>query len=192
MWDEQDGFFYDLLRLPDGRAMRLKVRSLVGLLPLCASTVFEARFVERFPKLVEMVALFRKRHPELVSQVAPTDAGFVGYNGAPAAVDPQQAEARARARVHARRERIPRTARHPLALALSPGASVHVSRRWPGVQGAVPAGRIEHRHVRRQLQLARSGVDAGQRADRPGADEPVRLLRRRLQGRVSDRLGRST
>ena len=33
MWDEQDGFFYDLLRLPDGQGMRLKVRSLVGLLP---------------------------------------------------------------------------------------------------------------------------------------------------------------
>ena len=47
MWDEQDGFFYDLLRLPDGQAMRLKVRSLVGLLPLCASTVFEADAVER-------------------------------------------------------------------------------------------------------------------------------------------------
>ena len=42
MWDEQDGFFYDLLRFPDGQAMRLKVRSLVGLLPLCASTVIEA------------------------------------------------------------------------------------------------------------------------------------------------------
>ena len=42
MWDEQDGFFYDVLRLPDGQAMRLKVRSMVGLLPLCASTVFEA------------------------------------------------------------------------------------------------------------------------------------------------------
>ena len=42
MWDEQDGFFYDVLRLPEGDAVRLKVRSLVGLLPLCASTVFEA------------------------------------------------------------------------------------------------------------------------------------------------------
>ena len=47
MWDEQDGFFYDLLRLPDGQAMRLKVRSMVGLLPLCASTVFEADSVTR-------------------------------------------------------------------------------------------------------------------------------------------------
>ena len=79
MWDEQDGFFYDLLRLPDGQAMRLKVRSLVGLLPLCASTVFEADFATRYPKLMEMIALFRKRHPELVSHIAPTDAGFIGY-----------------------------------------------------------------------------------------------------------------
>ena len=39
MWDEEDGFFYDVLRLPDGRAQRLKVRSMVGLLPLCAATV---------------------------------------------------------------------------------------------------------------------------------------------------------
>ena len=81
MWDEEDGFFYDLLRLPDGQAMRLKVRSLVGLLPLCASTVFEGNVVERFPKLMEMIALFRKRHPELVSHVAPTDEGFIGYKG---------------------------------------------------------------------------------------------------------------
>ena len=41
MWDEEDGFYYDLLRLPDGSATRLKVRSMVGLLPLCATTVIE-------------------------------------------------------------------------------------------------------------------------------------------------------
>jgi len=81
MWDEQDGFFYDLLRLPDGQAMRLKVRSLVGLLPLCASTVFEANAPDRYPKLMEMIALFRKRHPELISHVAPTSEGFIGYKG---------------------------------------------------------------------------------------------------------------
>jgi hypothetical protein len=79
MWDEQDGFFYDLLRLPDGEAMRLKVRSMVGLLPLCASTVFEGDMAARYPKLREMIDLFRARHPDLVSQVAPTEAGFIGY-----------------------------------------------------------------------------------------------------------------
>jgi hypothetical protein len=81
MWDETDGFFYDLLRLPSGQATRLKVRSMVGLLPLCASTVFEGDVRTKHPRLMEMIALFRKRHPELVSHVAPTDAGFVGYNG---------------------------------------------------------------------------------------------------------------
>jgi Glycosyl hydrolase family 63 C-terminal domain len=81
MWDEQDGFFYDLLRLPDGQSMRLKIRSLVGLLPLCAATSFEADAAARFPKLQGMIDLFRQRHPELVAQVAPTDQGFVGYNG---------------------------------------------------------------------------------------------------------------
>jgi len=80
MWDEEDGFFYDLLRLPDGRAMRLKVRSLVGLLPLCASSVFTGKdLFTRYPKLMEMIALFRKRHPEVVAHVAPTEAGYIGY-----------------------------------------------------------------------------------------------------------------
>jgi hypothetical protein len=79
MWDEEDGFFYDLLRLPDGQATRLKVRSMVGLLPLCASTVFEADSATRYPKLMELMAQFRTRHPELIAQIAPTEAGFIGY-----------------------------------------------------------------------------------------------------------------
>ncbi|MEW6336069.1 MAG: glucosidase [Acidobacteriota bacterium] len=81
MWDEEDGFFYDLLRLPDGRATRLKVRSMVGLLPLCAATVFEADSAGRFPRLAELVTLFRRRHPEVVSHVAPTDDGYIGHSG---------------------------------------------------------------------------------------------------------------
>ncbi|HEX4824209.1 MAG TPA: hypothetical protein VFV19_07830 [Candidatus Polarisedimenticolaceae bacterium] len=80
MWDEEDGFFYDLLRLPSGEATRLKVRSMVGLLPLCAATVFEGTLLERFPKLKELIALFRQRHPEVVAQVAPTGDGFIGFN----------------------------------------------------------------------------------------------------------------
>ena len=51
MWDEEDGFYYDVLRLPDGRAARLKVRSLVGLLPLCATTVIEPWQRERVPRV---------------------------------------------------------------------------------------------------------------------------------------------
>jgi hypothetical protein len=81
MWDEQDGFYYDVLRLPDGRALRLKVRSMVGLLPLCASTVLEASVGKNHPRLTALIELFKKRHPEVVAHVAPTDDGFVGYAG---------------------------------------------------------------------------------------------------------------
>ncbi len=81
IWDEQDGFFYDVLRLPGGKATRLKVRSMVGLLPLCASSIIEADTATRYPKLTELVALFKKRHPDLISQIAPTEQGFIGYKG---------------------------------------------------------------------------------------------------------------
>src|SRR4029453_18426197 len=59
MWDEQDGFFYDLLHLPNGDAFRLKVRSMVGLLPLCASTTLEAQVENNHPRLMELIALFK-------------------------------------------------------------------------------------------------------------------------------------
>ena len=81
MWDTQDGFFYDLLHFPNGDSMRLKVRSMVGLLPLCASTVFEDGIVQRHPRLMELIALFRKRHPELVKHISPANESFIGYKG---------------------------------------------------------------------------------------------------------------
>jgi hypothetical protein len=81
MWDEEDGFFYDLLHLPNGESMRLKVRSMVGLLPLCASTVLEANgIMMRHPRLMELVTLFRKRHPDLLAHITAGE-GFVGYKG---------------------------------------------------------------------------------------------------------------
>jgi hypothetical protein len=80
MWDSKDGFFYDLLHFPNGDAMRLKVRSMVGLLPLCASTVLEASSsLVHHPRLNGLIELFKKRHPELLKHVAPADGNFTGY-----------------------------------------------------------------------------------------------------------------
>jgi hypothetical protein len=81
MWDSVDGFFYDLLHLPNGAAERLKVRSMVGLLPLCAATVIEPESFVRFPRIVELINLFRKRHPELMKQISIANESFVGYGG---------------------------------------------------------------------------------------------------------------
>lgn len=65
LWDEEDGFFYDVLRLPDGNSTRLKVRSLVGLLSLMAVAVFPREAFEKLPRLKERAQLFIMRHPEL-------------------------------------------------------------------------------------------------------------------------------
>ncbi|HKX60670.1 MAG TPA: glucosidase, partial [Verrucomicrobiae bacterium] len=65
MWDEEDGFFYDVLRLPDGQAQRLKVRSMVGLLPLCAVTVFDGKFLQSHPEVRERLKSFLEARPEL-------------------------------------------------------------------------------------------------------------------------------
>ena len=50
MWDEEDGFFYDVLRLPDGQAQRLKVRSMVGLLPSVRGHVVRRRTAGEIPR----------------------------------------------------------------------------------------------------------------------------------------------
>jgi Mannosylglycerate hydrolase MGH1-like glycoside hydrolase domain len=67
MWDEEDGFFYDVLRRPDGHAERLKVRSMVGLLPLCAVTVFDGKLMAKYPELRQRFQKFLGARPELTA-----------------------------------------------------------------------------------------------------------------------------
>src|SRR5579883_1752143 len=79
MWDEEDGFFYDVLRTPDGRAERLKVRSMVGLLPLCAATVFEGKLIEKYPELRERLNWFLQSRPEISAGIHdPVKSGVAG------------------------------------------------------------------------------------------------------------------
>jgi hypothetical protein len=79
MWDEQDGFFYDVLRRPDGRAERLKVRSMVGLLPLCATTVFEGQLMAKYPQVGERFRWFLESRPEI--RAAIHDPMKIGVGG---------------------------------------------------------------------------------------------------------------
>ena len=79
MWDEEDGFFYDVLRLPDGSAQRLRVRSMVGLLPLCAVTVFDGQLLARHPEVAEKLRRFLEARPELRALIH--DPAKQGVNG---------------------------------------------------------------------------------------------------------------
>jgi hypothetical protein len=78
MWDEEDGFYYDLLRLPDGSARRLKVRSMVGLLPLCATTLIEKWQSEQVPRATAMVLARMRQMPELPEAIHPIGPDHLG------------------------------------------------------------------------------------------------------------------
>jgi hypothetical protein len=92
MWDDEDGFYYDILRLPDGSATRLKVRSMVGLLPLCAATVIEKSMRERVPGAMTKLLERLRRMPELLKTIHPTGPGHFGVadRGVLALVNPER------------------------------------------------------------------------------------------------------
>ncbi len=79
MWDDEDGFYYDMLRLPDGSAKRLKVRSIVGLLPLCATTIIEPWQLERMPRVANVLQERVQRMPELRNSIHATGLGHSGH-----------------------------------------------------------------------------------------------------------------
>src|SRR5262249_26658470 len=79
MWDEEDGFFYDVLRLPNGQAQRLKVRSMVGLLPLCAVTMFDGVLMAKSPEIAERFQHFLWARPEIRAAIHdPARSGVAG------------------------------------------------------------------------------------------------------------------
>ena len=69
LWDEEDGFLYDVLRFPDGQATRLKVRSMVGLLAICACMVADEDTLAHTPALLARGQWLREHRPELVREV---------------------------------------------------------------------------------------------------------------------------
>ena len=81
MWDEEDGFYYDVLRTPDGNAQRLKVRSMVGLLPLCATTVVEEWQRARVPRVTAALGERVRQLPSLLQSIHATGPDHRGVAG---------------------------------------------------------------------------------------------------------------
>jgi hypothetical protein len=78
LWDEEDGFYYDTLRLPDGRASRMKVRSVVGLLPLCAMAIVEKNHRDKLPQLAQHLLWRLKSMPDVAASIHPTGPNHLG------------------------------------------------------------------------------------------------------------------
>ena len=70
LWDEQDEFYYDVLNLPDGRMVPLKVRSMVGLIPLYAVEVLEPESLEKAPEFARRLKWFLNYRPDLARLVS--------------------------------------------------------------------------------------------------------------------------
>jgi hypothetical protein len=70
LWDEEDQFFYDALNLPDGRIMPLKVRSMVGLIPLFAVETLEPETLEELPEFHRRLQWYLRYRPDLCALVS--------------------------------------------------------------------------------------------------------------------------
>jgi hypothetical protein len=78
LWDDEDGFFYDVLHLPDGTAQRLKVRSLVGLIPLLAIETIEPNIAHQLPDFSRRFRWFLTNRPDLAALVPSWSAEGMG------------------------------------------------------------------------------------------------------------------
>jgi Glycosyl hydrolase family 63 C-terminal domain len=70
LWDEQDQFFYDVLNLPNDEKVRLRIRSMVGLIPLFAVETLEPEMLDRLPGFRKRLEWFLNHRPDLASLVS--------------------------------------------------------------------------------------------------------------------------
>jgi hypothetical protein len=90
LWDEEDGFYYDRLKLSDGSSQRIRVRSLVGLVPLFACDTLEQDELETFPGFRKRMNWFLKHRPDLTDRIACVTAPGVGDRRLLSLVNPDQ------------------------------------------------------------------------------------------------------
>jgi hypothetical protein len=70
LWDDEDNFFYDVLYMPSGQKIPLRIRSMVGLIPLFAVGVIERQVIEGLPELWKRIELYREQHADLANLVS--------------------------------------------------------------------------------------------------------------------------
>jgi glycogen debranching enzyme len=78
LWDQEDGFYYDVLHLPNGEDHFLKVRSMVGLIPLFAVETLEPEIVERLPGFERRMQWFMDNHPDVPEHIEMTQRSARG------------------------------------------------------------------------------------------------------------------
>ena len=187
LWNEDDGFYYDVVRLPSGDNVPIKLRSMVGLIPLLAVEVLDPGMVDKLPNFRHRLEWFIQHRPDLTSNVASMQTKgnrerrlLSVVPGAPAAVSLQ---------VLVRRARVLVSARRAIDVPNPPRPSVHRRGQRSAVPRRLCAGGVGDRSLRRQLQLARPRVVPRELSADRGAAEVPSLLRRQRHRGMPDRIG---
>ena len=154
LWNEEDGFFYDVLRLPDGAHFPMKIRSMVGLIPLFAVETLEPELLEQLPGFKRRLEWFIDNRPDLIGNVACMRTPGMGERRSAFHCDPGSAPTDPE--VYVGRARVPFAVRHPSALPGSPRPSLSLVGEWHGPPRGLRASGVQHRTVWRELQLARA------------------------------------
>ena len=150
LWDEQDGFYYDVLNA-DGTTLPLRIRSMVGIIPLFAVEILEQDVIDRLPGFKKRLEWFLKhRHGpgaahHLLRRPTATTVTIDEHSHRLLAMPSRERLTRV-LRYVLDENGVPLAVRHSRAVAVPPGPSVRDPRRRPGAPGRVRAGRIEHRH----------------------------------------------
>ena len=189
LWDEEDGFYYDQMYV-DGRRIPLRVRSMVGLIPLFTVQVLSDELIGGLPGFQKRLDWFLTYRRDLAKHISYMET-----------VDENASRGRHLLAIPSR-ERLERVLRYVLdeneflspygvrsLVEIPPGQSLRLPLPRSGVPGGVRSRRIEHEPLRRQLELARPDLVPGELPAHRGPGAVSLLLRRQPAGRVSDRLG---
>ena len=187
LWDDADEFFYDVLHTPDGRTTALKVRSMVGLIPLFAVETLEPELLERVPEFAARLEWFLNYRPDLAQLVSHWDQPGRGKRRLLSLLRGHRMK-KLLVR-HARPERVPVGLRRACALKSARARAVRVQGRRRRSHRATTCRPSPTRRCSAATPIgaARSGSRSNYLHHRVAA-EVSSLLRRRFPGRVPDRL----
>jgi hypothetical protein len=173
LWNEEDGFYYSVLNLPNGQMSPLKIRSMVGLIPLFAVETLEAATLAKLPAFSQQMDWFLNHRPDL--------AGLVSHWNVPGTGERRLLSLLRGHRMKAVLKRMldPEeflSAHGARGLALSQGTAIHLSGGRSRVPGGLRALRVEVPPVRRELELARTHLVSCQLSDHRVATKVPPLL----------------
>ena len=185
LWDEADGFFYDYLFSPDHGRFPVRARTMVGFVPMFGVTTVPADTFDRYPDFQRRREWFIHHRPDLVDSVEPMVVPGVNNNVILGLVRTDQLRRMLAYMLDEDEFLSPYGVRRS---PLSPGSSVGPQPGRSGVSVGLRAGRVHNQPLRREFQLARPHLDAGQLSHPACAAAVSSILRRHVPDRMSDGL----